>query len=795
MDFIFKKVIKIFEDSKRPVDEFIRLSLKELAAISGSDAGYLFRPGDGINASLMGREIFQYHKPEMFNDPMLLDFHAGQGSSPVRCMIAPVIMSDKVSAVIVVAGKAEEYSAPDLQTLTILSSSIVALADQKRAMEDYIAGKSKQPDTGDAKGGEEDIRIQENLLSRIFDILPVGLWLADKTGKLIRSNAAGRRIWGGEPLVGQAEYRVFKARRLPSREEIAPDDWALSHTIKEGRTITDELLEIDGFDGKKRIILNYTTPVWDEDGNIEAAIIVNNDITEHKLVEVERERLASAIEQAAEIILITSVEGKIVYVNPSFERVTGYSREEVLGKNPRLLKSGQHDNQYYKKLWNTITSGKIWHGQLVNRKKDGSLYNEDVVISPVRDATGQIANFVAVKHDISYKIQMQAEQEALQEQLYQAQKIESIGRLAGGVAHDFNNMLQTILGNIELTLDSISPEYEAYDYLLEIQSTARRSALLTRQLLAFARRQTVNPKVLNLNDTISGLLMMLRRLIGENISLSWKPGLKAGSIMMDPSQIDQILANLCVNARDAISGSGVILIETGEAVFDTEFCALNPGYQPGEFVVMGISDTGSGMTDEVMEHIFEPFFTTKSVGEGTGLGLATVYGIIKQNKGFINVESEPDQGTAFKIYIPKYKEVTGDHPLRPKLTPMRSGTETILLVEDDPTILNMGKTILLRLDYEVLTAGTPNDAIRIVQEYTGDIHVLITDIVMPEMNGRMLADCLKTLRPDLKCIYMSGYTADVVAHDGILDTGIVFLQKPFTRGELAQKIREVLDGD
>lgn len=386
----------------------------------------------------------------------------------------------------------------------------------------------------------------------------------------------------------------------------------------------------------------------------------------------------------------------------------------------------------------------------------------------------------------------ETEREQLQEQLNQVQKMESVGRLAGGVAHDFNNMLGVILGHTELALLKADPFQPLCSDLQEIRKAAERSAKLVRQLLAFARKETIAPRRLDLNKTVEGMLKMLHRLIGEDIELTWLPGAQDWQVKVDPSQIDQILANLCVNARDAIGGVGKIIIETAHAVFDEEYCRNHAGYISGEFVMLAVSDDGCGIAKEVLVNIFEPFFTTKAVGEGTGLGLATVFGIVKQNNGFINVYSESGHGTTFRIYLPRHsKNETVAKAERPE--PLRRGHETILLVEDETEILELGKMILESFGYSVLAADTPAEAISLANKNAAAIDLLITDVVMPGMNGRELAVKLAPIIPDLTCLFMSGYTADVIAHRGVLDEGVHFIQKPFSMQNLAAKVREALD--
>jgi two-component system cell cycle sensor histidine kinase/response regulator CckA len=510
------------------------------------------------------------------------------------------------------------------------------------------------------------------------------------------------------------------------------------------------------------------------------------DISERKQAEADRERLLSAIAQAGEMIVITDPEGTIQYVNPAFERVTGYSHQEATGNNPRILKSGKQDDLFYQKLWATISGGGTFQGRMVNKRKDGTLFTEEVSIAPVRDTSGRIVNYVAVKHDITEQLKLEA-------QYQQAQKMESVGRLAGGVAHDYNNMLSVILGYAELALDNVDPSEPLHADLNEILIAARRSTEITRQLLAFARKQTIAPKVLDLNANVEGILKMLRRLIGEDIDLSWRPQKPLWKIKIDPSQLEQVLANLCVNARDAINGVGKVTIETHMVTLDKAYCADHAGFVPGEFVLLAVSDDGCGMDKETLDNIFEPFFTTKDVNKGTGLGLATIYGVVKQNNGFINVYSEPGKGTTVKIYLPRQAGKA-----EPKTTEIvtkvpTSRGEAVLLVEDEAAIRKMAQMMLERLGYKVLATGAPDEALRLAAEHPGGIDLLITDVVMPGMNGRDLADQMHTLDPAIKTLFMSGYTADVIAHRGVLEKGVQFIHKPFSKKDLAVKVREVLD--
>lgn len=399
--------------------------------------------------------------------------------------------------------------------------------------------------------------------------------------------------------------------------------------------------------------------------------------------------------------------------------------------------------------------------------------------------------------DITERKEADLAREELQLQLNQAQKMESVGRLAGGVAHDFNNMLGVILGHTELAMEEIKDSGEALpNSLKEIQKAASHSATLTRQLLAFARKETISPKVLNLNNAVDEQISMLQRIIGENIDLMWIPDVNIASVKIDPNQINQVLTNLCVNARDAIGEIGKITIETGTARFDKAYCKDHFGYLPGNYVMLAVSDNGSGMDHQTLSNIFEPFFTTKALGKGTGLGLATVYGVVKQNNGFVNVYSEPGQGTTFKIYLPEHdkKEPSASDSENEKpFYTGNNGTETILLVEDEPAILKMTSMMLEKEKYKVLKTSNPEEAIDFAYKHKNEIHLLITDVVMPDMTGLELAKRVQALNPDIKCLFMSGYTANVIAHHGVLENGLHFIQKPFSIKNLHVKIREILN--
>ena len=636
-------------------------------------------------------------------------------------------------------------------------------------------------DITESKLAEVALRRSEAKLEKIVSNIGDVVALIDQDGITRYKSPNIERLFGWKPT--EVVGRDVLSNVHPEDKELVKNffDTLLSEPNATGTTE----YRYQCRDGSYRWI-EYTGVNLLHDPDLNGLLGDYHDLSKRKQAGAERELLAMAIAQAAEIVLITDALGDIEYVNPAFESLTGYTREEVIGRNPRFLKSGQQDVAFYREMWATLTRGKIWQGTLVDRKKDGTFITMETSISPVHDSAGTIVNYVAAKRDITLELSLRA-------QFDQAQKMESVGRLAGGVAHDFNNMLGVILGYTELALEQVGPAHPIFDDLQEIRNAAERSADLTRQLLAFSRQQTIAPKVLDLSETIAGMLKMLGRLIGEDIKLVFDPGKNLWPTKIDPSQLDQILVNLCVNARDAITDIGRITIEIGNSKFDEEFCASHAGFLPGEYVGVSVTDTGSGMDKATLAHIFEPFFTTKEMGKGTGLGLATVYGIVKQNRGFINVYSEVGEGTRFTIYLSRHVGDEAQKNAEEKASPDERGRETILLVEDEPAILSMTKVLLERQGYIVLAASTPDQAIGIAKEHANAIHLLMTDVVMPEMNGRELAKTLQELYPGLQLLFMSGYTANVIDHHGVLDSDVCFIQKPFSMHDLFAMIRKALD--
>lgn len=537
-------------------------------------------------------------------------------------------------------------------------------------------------------------------------------------------------------------------------------------------------------------------PWYDTEGSIAGIVIYTEFITGRKKSELalkESQRfLASIFDTIQDGISVMDTEFNIIMANKTMDHWFAQTRP-LIGKQCYEAYHGRSERCRICPAARTMTTGKLESEEMTYIREDHTQGTLEVYAHPMFDDKGNAKGTVKYFRDITSRKTAEAEKEKLQAQLLQSQKMESVGRLAGGVAHDFNNMLTIINGYAEMMSDVLSPADPMHKSVCKIQEAGKRSAVIIRKLLAFARKQTIDPVPLNLNDNVSNMLKMLQRLIGENIDLLWKPGKDLWVIKMDFSQIDQILANLVVNAKDAIGDVGKITIETENIDFDDEYCKTHAGFIPGRYVMLAVSDNGCGMDKDVMDNLFEPFFTTKEIGKGTGLGLPTVYGSVKQNNGFVNVYSEPGQGTTVRIYFPRVLEDAGIEEKKKRDEPLSEGHgETILVLEDEATVMNITRIMLEKLGYKVLASRSPNEAMANTKDHGGKIDLLITDVVMPEMNGREFASQIKTLYPNIKVLFMSGYTANVIAHHGVLDEGVKFIQKPFSMGNLAVKVRKTL---
>jgi len=523
-----------------------------------------------------------------------------------------------------------------------------------------------------------------------------------------------------------------------------------------------------------------------------AAIL--EDITERKESAVARreseEKFRALAEQNLDVIMRFDNQHRHLYVNPAVEKGTGRKPEWFIGRTHEELGFPADLCE----MWEAAIS-EVFRTKAVNRIEFQLPSGEwiDWLLMPEYDDSGGVNAVITSARDITERKRAEADRLELEAQFHQAQKMEAVGRLAGGVAHDFNNLLMGIMNYADLCRDEIEHDHPAREWLDEILAESHRSATIVRQLLAFARKETIAPQVLDLNESVAGMLKILRQLIGEDVELLWSPGADVWPVKMDPGHVDQLLANLCVNARDAIEGPGTVTVATANTVLEAHRDMLLPA-DSGDYAVLEISDTGCGMEQDTLARMFEPFFTTKEVGKGTGLGLATVHGIIKQCRGGLDVTSVPGVGTSFRIYLPRTAPTGGDSERdNEKGAELPHGTETVLLVEDKKALLVTCQLFLEALGYTVLTAEVPEKALQLSDEYSGRIHLLITDMVMPGMTGHDLADRLIRLRPELKCLFVSGYTADVIADRVTRETAVAFLNKPFTRDELVREIRRILD--
>lgn len=663
-------------------------------------------------------------------------------------------------------------------------------------------------DQTDERARLKDLQESESRLSQTIEFLPDATFVIDAQGTVVAWNRAIEDLTGipAEEIIGRNDYAYaipFYGHRRPIMIDLVlkPDDKIAqtyaTYSPEERRVISES--HFTNFQGRGETWLwNTASILYDPDGRIMGAIESIRDITARKQGERALQEsllvLNAALESTADGILIVDKEGRITRWNQKFaamwkmppavlaqhdDAALDYvlpqlaEPEEFLAKVKELY---AHEDQA------SFDYIEFKDGRVFERYSQPQKIGEDII--------GRVWSF----NDISQRRLAEGERRKLEAQFCQSQKMEAVGRLAGGIAHDFNNMLNVIIGQAELAAMKMGENSSLQSNIEEITKAAQRSADLVRQLLGFARKQIIAPQVLDINDTVENMLKMLRRLIGEDIDLLWKPAGDLWPVKIDPVQVSQLLANLTVNARDAIVGNGKVIIETDNAEFDETYCGQHEGFIPGQYVTLSVSDDGCGMSKETMGLLFEPFFTTKPMGQGTGLGLATVYGVVKQNKGFINVYSEPGQGSTFKIYLPRVRSELVPQAAEPPRAKMPHGNETILLVEDEPALLEIGEELLKYLGYQVIVAASPNRAVDLAKEYSGEIHLMITDVVMPEMSGRELSQKIGALRPEVKLLFMSGYTANVIAHQGVLDEGVHFLQKPFSLEDMAVKIRNVLEG-
>jgi len=676
---------------------------------------------------------------------------------------------------------------------------LVALATTVAGFLVQLASHSRRKTLNEALLQEEQGHRQtrEEIRATLYGI-GEGVIAADAAGRITRMNPVAESLTGwleGEAL-GKPLGEVY---RVIDEDSEAVVESPVDRVLQQGEIVqmSNHTLLI-AKDDSRRPIADSGAPIRNEAGVISGVVLVFRDQSRRRAMEKSRaesaRRYTELVENISDFIWETGADHRFTYASPRSLDMLGHTPEECRGLALVDLLNDDNDAEDVQGFTDMV-AGLRPFSQLCLRcvRKDGSEVILESSAVPVFDPQGGFRGYRGVSRDITERKRTEDAQKRLEGQLLQSQKMEVVGRLAGGVAHDFNNMLTVISSYVEMTLNELEEHHPLYKRLYEVHKAARHSAELTRQLLAFARKQAITPRILDLNETISGSLKMLHRLIGENIELQWNPGPDLWQVRMDATQIGQVLANLAVNARDAIDGTGRLIMHTGNVAVDPAACAACPELSPGDYVQLSVTDNGCGMDRLTQEKIFEPFFTTKEEGRGTGLGLATVYGIVKQNNGVIAVASAPGQGTTFRIFLPRVdlgpkalSTATGNQ--------MHRGKETILLVEDEAAILEMCTFILEQHGYTVLVAQNPAQALDLVHRRQGTIDLLLTDVIMPDMNGRELSRRVLELLPAIRVLFMSGYTADIIArHGGDMDTGLHFLEKPFSASQLARKVREVID--
>lgn len=694
-----------------------------------------------------------------------------------------------------------ETSAPPFIIMTGFGDQKIAVEMMKQGAVDYLVKDGSFIDmlpvavrraintiASDKKASESEARFTR-LVTELNDVV----WFASPDGSIFHDiNHSFEKVYGVACGELESNPSLWIEMAHPEDREIARA--SAGELIETGKATAE--YRIVRPDGGVRWLLDRKSLIRDEKGRVIQICGVASDITERKQAEIElaesEKKYRTLFENNSDGVLIAdNLTKKFVIANKKICEMLGYSETELCALGVENIHP-LNELPYVLRKFEELAAGTSTSAEnLPCLRKDGTKFFSEISVGTFE--MGGRSYSMGMFRDITERKRVEEERHRLQMQLNQAHKMEAVGRLAGGVAHDFNNMLSVIIGTAQLALIHADPATQVCKDLQDILNAGERSANLTRQLLAFSRRQAISPEILNLNEALAGMIKMLQRIIGEDIELSWSPGYALWEVKIDPAQIDQILANLVVNARDAISGAGRVSIETENTSLDEEYCMRHADTVPGDYVLLSVRDNGCGMDRETMCHIFEPFFTTKVTGKGTGLGLATVFGIVKQNHGCIDVYSEPGQGTTFKVYLARFADETADEKKPEDKKALPGGAETVLIVEDEPAILSLGVRILDGLGYKVLSAIRPGEAVRLFEERSDEIDLLLTDTVMPDMNGRELADKLKSIKPSLKCLFMSGYTADVIAHRGVLDQEMNFIQKPFSIEALARKTRVALD--
>ena len=643
----------------------------------------------------------------------------------------------------------------------------------------------------------EDLRKSENLLQRVFEILPIGLWFADKNGNLVRGNPAGIRIWGGEPLVGPENYDIFKARRLPSGKEVQPDDWALTHTLKEGVTITDELLEIDTLDGSAKTILNYTAPVLDSNGEVEAAVIANLDVTD--LMQAEQALSASEIRHQTlidtipDLIWLKDENGVYLSCNPTFERFFGAKESEITGKTDYDFVDKELADFFRKHDQKAMEAG----GPSINEEsltfvEDGYQGVFETIKTPMHDTRGNLIGVLGIARDITERKNAEQEKIELERKLAQTQKMETIGTLAGGIAHDFNNILTSIMGYTELCRSEVKENKGLYEDLSQIMKAGNRAKDLVKQILAISRKDEQEIIPVQLTPLIKEALKMLRSTLPSSVTLKENFPKERLVVKADATKLHQVIVNLATNAMHAMTDStGTLEISVDTVTFDENIQTRYPDMKPGHFVRISVSDTGCGIPKEHLDRIFEPYFTTREKEEGTGLGLSVVHGILKSHGGHITVYSEPGRGTTFRIYLPE----AGEPEVKKRKTkpePLPKGEEHILLIDDEKQVVEIHRRLLEHQGYTVTVQTKSLEALELFRTSPESFDMVVTDMTMPDMTGDKIAREIKQIRPAVPVLLCTGYSEKINGQEQNPDFD-EFLMKPIDKATFVITVRRLLD--
>jgi len=621
--------------------------------------------------------------------------------------------------------------------------------------------------------------------------------------RLISENAAdliavvdmdGRRIYNSVSYQKVLGYSAEELKNSSGLDEIHPDDRerVLEAAAQARKTGVGATLEyrIRHKNGSWCFLESTSSVIRNAKGEPEKLVIVNRDISERKkavdALELSEASFRSVVEGAPYGIYRCTVDGRFLRVNPALQRMLGYDKEEQLLEADAITDVFRESGDFQRLVELLEKEGEFRDVEVEWRRKDSTPITVRCSGRSLHDSADVSPCFEVFAEDVT-------ERRVLERQLRMAAKMEAVGRLSGGIAHDFNNLLGVIIGYSQVLRRKVGPDSPLREYVEEVEKAGQRAVSLTRQLLAFSRQQILTPAVLDLNTLVTDMEKMLPRLIGEDIAVSIQLDPTLGRVKADHGQIEQVVMNLAVNARDAMPGGGKLIVKTANAMFDENYARHHAGAKPGQYVMLAVSDSGVGIAAGTLAHIFEPFFTTKEVGKGTGLGLATVYGVVKQSGGYIWVDSAPGKGATFQIFLPRIEEVVAPAVENKPPVATLQGTETVLLVEDADALRKLARSFLLEHGFNVLVASNGEEATQVAKNFSGPIHLLLTDVVMPGMNGRALSDHLHPKRPGMKVLFMSGYTDSFIAGHGVLEAGMHLLHKPFTEEVLIGKIREVLD--